>query len=75
MGGFMNYADEICSVTMIYIPSFIKIGSGFQKLIGGDSQIHRQHGDRISLILFVQNKENRFKITFYCREKIAFHWI
>jgi hypothetical protein len=24
---------------MIYIPSFIKIGSGIQMLVGGDSQI------------------------------------
>jgi hypothetical protein len=38
---------------MIYIPSFIKIGSGIQKLIGG---IHRQHGYRISLLLFFQDK-------------------
>jgi hypothetical protein len=28
----------------------IKIGSGIQKLMGGDSQMHRQHGDRISLL-------------------------
>jgi hypothetical protein len=35
------------SGAMIYIPSFLKIGSGIQKLIGG---IHRQHGDRISLL-------------------------
>jgi hypothetical protein len=35
---------------MIYIPSFIKIGSGNKKLIGEDSQTHRQHGDRISLL-------------------------
>jgi hypothetical protein len=26
------------SGAMIYIPSFIKIGSGIQKLIGGDTQ-------------------------------------
>jgi hypothetical protein len=35
---------------MIYIPSFIKIGSGIQKLMGGgDIQTHREHGDRLSL--------------------------
>jgi hypothetical protein len=33
---------------MIYIPSFIKFGSGIQKLIG---RIHRQERDRISLLL------------------------
>jgi hypothetical protein len=52
------------SDTMTYIPSFIKIGSGIQKLIGG---IHRQHGDRISLLLFLiflQNKESRMKTKF-----------
>jgi hypothetical protein len=49
----MKYTVEMGSVTMIYIPSFIKIGSGIQKLIGGDSQTHRQHGDRISLLSFL----------------------
>jgi hypothetical protein len=34
----MNYAVEMGSDAMIYIPSFIKTGSGIQKLIGGDSQ-------------------------------------
>jgi hypothetical protein len=31
----MKYAVEMGSGAMIYIPSFIKIGSGIQKLIGG----------------------------------------
>jgi hypothetical protein len=35
------------SVLVIYIPGFIKIGSGIQKLLGG---IRRQDGDRISLL-------------------------
>jgi hypothetical protein len=52
------------SGAMIYIPSFAKIGSGIQKLIGGgDSQTYRQHGDRISLLSFFQNKESRVKKT------------
>jgi hypothetical protein len=42
---------------MINMPSFIKISSAVQKLIRGDT--HRQHGDRINLLLFFQNKENR----------------
>jgi hypothetical protein len=42
----------------INIPSFIKIGSGIQKLIGGT---HRQHGNLISPLLFFQNKESRIK--------------
>jgi hypothetical protein len=40
----MKYAVEMGSCAMIYsyIQSFIKIGSGIQKLIGGDTQTHRQ---------------------------------
>jgi hypothetical protein len=56
MKGFMKYAVEMGSGAMIFIPSFIKIGSGIQKLI---QAIHRQHGDRISLLSFLQNKESR----------------
>jgi hypothetical protein len=43
---------EMGSVTMIYIPSFVKIGLGIQKLIG---RIHRytiQDGDSISLLRY-----------------------
>jgi hypothetical protein len=57
--GFIMYAIEIGSGAMICIPSFIKIGSGIQKLIMGDTQTHRQHGDRISLLSVFQNKEIR----------------
>jgi hypothetical protein len=46
---------------MIYIPNFIKTGSGIQKLIGGVHG-HRQHGDRINLFSFLQNKESRLTI-------------
>jgi hypothetical protein len=31
----MKYAVEMGSGAVIYIPSFIKIGSGIEKLIGG----------------------------------------
>jgi hypothetical protein len=48
----MKYAIEMGSGAMIYIPSFIQIGSGIQKLIGGDSQTHREHGDLTSLLYF-----------------------
>jgi hypothetical protein len=51
----MKYVVEMGSGVMTYIPSFIKIGSGIQKLIEG---IHGQHGDVISLLLFFQNKES-----------------
>jgi hypothetical protein len=36
----MKYADEIDSGAMIYIPSFIKIGSGTEK-DRWDTQTHR----------------------------------
>jgi hypothetical protein len=48
MGGFY-YAVEMGSDAVIYVPSFINIGSGIQMLIGG---IHRQQGDLISLLYF-----------------------
>jgi hypothetical protein len=51
----MKYAVEIGSGAMTYTPSFIKIGSGVLKLIGG---IYRQYGDLISLLLFFRNKES-----------------
>jgi hypothetical protein len=41
-----NYAVEMGSGAVMYVPSFIKIGSGIQKLIGG---VHRQQSDFISL--------------------------
>jgi hypothetical protein len=31
----MNYAVEVSSGTMIYIPSLIKVGSGIQRLMEG----------------------------------------
>jgi hypothetical protein len=45
----MKYATDLGSGVMIFIPSFITIGSGSQKLIKGDTQTHRQHGECISL--------------------------
>jgi hypothetical protein len=57
----MKYAVKMGSGAMIYILSFIKIVAGIQTLIGGNSQAHRQQGDRISLLLFFQNKESRLK--------------
>jgi hypothetical protein len=38
VGGFMNYAHEMGSGTIIYVPSFVRIGSEIQKLMGeGDT--------------------------------------
>jgi hypothetical protein len=46
------------SGAVIYVPSFIKIGSGVQKLIGGytdtDTHTHGQHRDFISLLYFFE---------------------
>jgi hypothetical protein len=52
---------EMGSGAMIYeyIPRFIKINSGIQQLIGGDLQTHRQYGNRMSILLFFENKESR----------------
>jgi hypothetical protein len=61
----MKYAIEIVSGAMICIQSFIKIGSGIQKLIGG---IHR-HTDSMVIsqayFHFFQNKESRLKRNGY----------
>jgi hypothetical protein len=48
----MKYAVEMGSDGMMYIPSFIKIGSDIETLLGGltNIQTHRQHGDHIGLI-------------------------
>jgi hypothetical protein len=40
LGGIMNYAIEMDSHALIYIPSFIKIGLAIQKLTGVGSHIH-----------------------------------
>jgi hypothetical protein len=37
----MKYAFEMGSGAIIYIPLFIKIGSGIQNLIGEDAYTHR----------------------------------
>jgi hypothetical protein len=48
------YAAEMGSGAMIYIPSFMKIGSDIQKLTREDIQTHRQEEDRISAIYLVR---------------------
>jgi hypothetical protein len=47
------------SGAVIYVPSFIKIGSGVQNSIRGDTHTHGQQRDLISLLYFFQNKESR----------------
>jgi hypothetical protein len=41
----MKYTFEMGSGAMIYIPSFIKIGSGIQTLIGGGYTCTYRHTD------------------------------
>jgi hypothetical protein len=51
---------EMGSCAMIYVPSFINIGSGIQKFMGGRYR-KRQQDDLISLILLLQNKQSMLK--------------
>jgi hypothetical protein len=60
----MNYVDEMGLGAMIYIPSFVKIDSGIQKLMGRDftdthtrthTHAHTQEGRLVSLI-FLRKK-------------------
>jgi hypothetical protein len=55
--GFIKYDAEMASVGMIYIPSFMTIGSGVPKMLRGYTNSH-QH---IRLLLFFQNNENKLK--------------
>jgi hypothetical protein len=51
------------SGAVIYVPSFIKIGSGIQKLMGGGGRYVDTHTDSKVIsqayLYFFQNKENR----------------
>jgi hypothetical protein len=49
------------SSAVIYEPSFIKIGSGIQHLIRGDTHTHEQQRVLISLLHFL-NKESKLKM-------------
>jgi hypothetical protein len=52
----MKYAVEMDSGALYH-----KDGFSHSKVDKGDTQIHRQHGDRISLLLFFLNKKSRLK--------------
>jgi hypothetical protein len=49
---FIKYPIEMGSGTVIYVPSLINIASAIQNWIVGDTQMHRQQGDGISLLSF-----------------------
>jgi hypothetical protein len=44
----MKYVAEIGSDTVTYVPSFIKTGSGFEKIIRWGTKARREE-DRVSL--------------------------
>jgi hypothetical protein len=44
----MKYTAEMSSGAVMYIPSFIKIGSGIQKFIGGGGGGSQTHSKVIS---------------------------
>jgi hypothetical protein len=72
----MIYAVEMGSGAMIYIPSFIKIILGIQKLIG-EIHRHRQHGDLISQLRFFLNKESRLqmkRVVDRINDSVAVHY-
>jgi hypothetical protein len=50
----MKYTFEMGSVAIMYIPDFIKIGSGIRKLMGGGGFTDR---DLISLLIFFKVKK------------------
>jgi hypothetical protein len=60
----MIYADEMGFDAMIYIPSFIEIGSGIHKLMGRIyMQTHRTQDGPVMLLsfFFFKNKESWLK--------------
>jgi hypothetical protein len=52
MGGIYEGAVEMGPSTIMYLPSFVNIGSVIKKLIGVDSQTHTQQSDPTSLLYF-----------------------
>jgi hypothetical protein len=58
----MKYAFEMGSSGMTYILSFVKIGSGIQKLIGGYRD--KQHGDCMNPLLFFRIRKVRRKLYY-----------
>jgi hypothetical protein len=61
------------SGAVIYVPSFIKFGSGIQMLIGGDTQTHTrtQQRDLISLLIFLKRRKVGSTWLYYWRSFIS----
>jgi hypothetical protein len=67
----MNYASEMGSSVMMYVPGCIKIRLGVRKLLMRDTKTHRQYGDRINLLAFLRSKESRliYKVEWWVMDK------
>jgi hypothetical protein len=63
----MKYAVEIDSVVMIYMPSFIKIGSDIQRLIGG---IHRRTHSQTHILTNTHTAWKSHKPTWKSRLRV-----
>jgi hypothetical protein len=57
----MKYAVEMGSAAMIYIPSFIKIDSDIQKIMGGGGNTQTAWRLHKPTFIFLQNKKSRLK--------------
>jgi hypothetical protein len=68
----MNYAIEMGSGAMIYVPSFRKTGQGFRKL-RGRGELQTQTGWRALLSLF-QNKESGIKYLYSAHSVFCFSY-
>jgi hypothetical protein len=55
----MRYAVEVGSSAMIFIPGFIKTGSGIQKLTGEYTDTQTERRSHKPTFIFFQNKESR----------------
>jgi hypothetical protein len=78
MEGIFNQAVEMSSGAVIYVPSFIKTGSGIQTLMGGGyAGTHRRQRDLLSLLYFFKIsgliKAANMKISDNA-PKLYFHW-
>jgi hypothetical protein len=62
----MKYAVEMGSGIMLYIPSFIKIGSGIRKLMGGGTQTQTAWRSHKPTYIFVC-----FKIRKVCQKDMT----
>jgi hypothetical protein len=66
LNGFIKYAIKICSGGMICKPSFMKIGSEIQKLLGGYTDT--QDGDSMIVVIFFKIEKLRMRLmrSVYC---------